>query len=394
MSEFTGERVIPGQVDEDLWGEHMARYAFAARFANAGRVLDLGCGTGYGTAELGKRATEAVGVDVAADAIEYASANYRSAKFIQSPATDTPFSEETFDLVTSFELIEHLNDWHPLLAEAKRVIHPTGLFLVSTPNKLYYAEARGESGPNPFHQHEFEYAEFRDALLEYFPYVQVLLQDRLESFAIYEFGKSGDTDARVVRTTEDPTTANFFIGVCSMEPLPDLKPYLYVPRAANLLREREKHVDKLKAELEQVRQWLQETKDSRDGLMAQVKLQEQESDKKTAWGAELQRLLAEAQTRIVELQDDVPKQQAEAAKIIEGLNTENLKHIQWAKDTEQSLKETAVLLDKAEATLIERTELMQKLNAKLDVLRLRLEGVRQSRWYKLGRHLGLGPRVD
>ncbi len=387
MSEFTGERVIPGQVEEDLWGEHMARYAFAARFANAGRVLDLGCGTGYGTAELGKRATEAVGVDVAADAIEYASANYRSAKFIQSPATDTPFSEETFDLVTSFELIEHLEDWHPLLAEAKRVIHPTGLFLVSTPNKLYYAESRGESGPNPFHQHEFEYAEFRDALLEYFPYVQVLLQDRLESFAIYEFGKSGDTDARVVRTTDDPTTANFFIGVCSMEPLPDLKPYLYVPRAANLLRERERHVDALTKQLAEMTA-------SRDGLLQQVAKQEQENDKKTAWGAELQRLLAEAQARIVELQDEVPKQQAEAARIIEGLNAENLKHIQWAKDTERSLKETALLLDKAETTLIERTELMQKQNAKLDVLRLRLEGVRQSRWYKLGRHLGLGPRVD
>ncbi len=52
MIEFTGERVIPGQVDPDLWAEHISRYAFASRFAPGARVLDLGCGAGYGTAEL------------------------------------------------------------------------------------------------------------------------------------------------------------------------------------------------------------------------------------------------------------------------------------------------------------------------------------------------------
>ena len=48
VTEFTGERVIPGQVNDDLWAEHVARYAFAARFASGRRALDAGCGTGYG----------------------------------------------------------------------------------------------------------------------------------------------------------------------------------------------------------------------------------------------------------------------------------------------------------------------------------------------------------
>ena len=56
VTEFTGERVIPGQVEDDLWAEHVARYAFAARFAAGKRVLDVGCGMGYGTAELAKAA--------------------------------------------------------------------------------------------------------------------------------------------------------------------------------------------------------------------------------------------------------------------------------------------------------------------------------------------------
>ena len=51
MIDFTGERVIPGEVNSDLWAEHFARYAFAARFATGVRSLDVGCGAGYGTAE-------------------------------------------------------------------------------------------------------------------------------------------------------------------------------------------------------------------------------------------------------------------------------------------------------------------------------------------------------
>ena len=63
MAEFTGERVIPGQVDADLFNEHLARYAFAARLAGGKRVLDAGCGAGYGSAELARRGGERAGID-------------------------------------------------------------------------------------------------------------------------------------------------------------------------------------------------------------------------------------------------------------------------------------------------------------------------------------------
>ena len=54
LAEFTGERVIPGEVDADLLNEHVARYLFAARMAGGRRVLDAGCGSGYGVAELAR----------------------------------------------------------------------------------------------------------------------------------------------------------------------------------------------------------------------------------------------------------------------------------------------------------------------------------------------------
>jgi ubiquinone/menaquinone biosynthesis C-methylase UbiE len=380
VSEFTGERVIPGQVEEDLWAEHIARYAFAGRFARYGRVLDLGCGTGYGTAELSKRATEAIGVDVAADAIEYAKAHYRSAHYVQVSAVDTPFSDHSFDLATCFELIEHLADYRPLLAEAKRVLHPTGLFMVSTPNKLYYAESRGEAGPNPFHEHEFECEEFQQALLEYFPHVKLLLQDRMESFSIYPAGASGEAESEIVHATRDATAANFFIAVCSQEPLPEFKPFVYVPRAVNLLRERELHVTKLEQELAQVRTWLAETTAERDDLLKRQTTIEEENDRKTAWAKDLALQLTKVEERVAELQQNAESQRAEAATIIRGLNEENAKNGKWALELDKQLAASEAELTKA--------------NAKLDALRVKMEGVRQSRWHKAGRHLGLGPKVD
>lgn len=399
MSEFTGERVIPGQVEDDLWAEHIARYAFASRLAAGKRVLDLGCGTGYGTAELAKHATEAVGVDIAADAIEYATAHYAAAHFIKVAATELPFPDASFDLVTSFELIEHLTDYRPLLAQARRVLHPAGLFVVSTPNKLYYAEARGISGPNPFHAHEFEYAEYAEALRAFFPHVRLVLQDRLEAFAFYDV--SADGAARIERASNDPSAANFFVAICSQEPLPQLPPFVYVPAAANLLRERETHIRKLDAELAQIREWLNETTAARDELLVKHTALEREADDKALWAKQLEQLLHAAQARVVELQEQNAQQQAEATVIIEGLHAENHKNIEWAQETGRKLDaksvelaDTVKLLDQAEATVVERTQWAQRLNADLDAERARLEAVRESRWMKLGNAVGLGPKFD
>src|SRR5947209_10327949 len=77
LAEFTGERVIPGEVDVDLLNEHIARYAFAARLAHGKRVLDAGCGAGYGSAELAHTAQSVIGMDISAEAVEFARANYR-----------------------------------------------------------------------------------------------------------------------------------------------------------------------------------------------------------------------------------------------------------------------------------------------------------------------------
>ena len=158
---FTGERFIPACAGEIAY-EHWHRYAFARRYAEGVKVLDAACGEGYGTALLGATAAEAVGVDIDAGAIRHAQASYGSGRirFVEGSCTDLPFSDASFDLVVSFETVEHLDaaDQTPMLAEFARVLKPAGLLIISSPNKRLYSDARAYV--NEFHRHEL----YRDGL--------------------------------------------------------------------------------------------------------------------------------------------------------------------------------------------------------------------------------------
>jgi SAM-dependent methyltransferase len=334
--EFTGERVVPGQVDADLWAEHLSRYAFASRWALGARVLDLGCGAGYGTAELAARALSAVGIDLAPEAIVHAGSAYAlpNVRFLPASAGALPFRDASFELVTAFEVIEHLADWRALLAEGRRLLHPTGVFLVSTPNKEYYTDSRGSSGPNPFHTHEFEFDEFGSALREFFPFCTVLLQNHVEAFAFYQPGGSSSLDGRMDGARGTPQEAHFFLAICSLRDPPPPPGFLFVHQGSNVLREREKHIESLQQELHELR-----------GLFAALR---RDHEEKTRWA----------------------------------LNTvEELEAVR--RDFTTVLQNYAV----SEATVIERTLRAEDLKARINLWRA-------SRWTKLGRKLNLGPDLD
>ena len=413
MSEFTGERVIPGEVNDDLWAEHMARYAFAARLGSKTRALDIGCGTGYGTAELAQQARFATGIDVSTEAIAYARAHYSlpNVQFLPASATAAPFSHASFDLITAFEVIEHLENWHDFLVEARRILHPSGTFLVSTPNKLYYGESRAANGPNPFHTHEFEFEEFRDSLAAVFPNVTILLQNRLESQAFYPYATFAPVDAQLDSTRGSPSEAHFFLAVCSVDRAIDMRSFIFVPRAANLLREREQHIFLLQDELAKTKTWL-------DGVISdRQKLIEAHDDLKAhledhnRWALQLDQDYKVALTRISELQDLIQSEQAKAIdmaaayeRTVNSLEDENRKKTDWAIETERRLSsalaakcdelaETVRLLDRAEVTVIERTSWAQDLDRRLQEAEAKLRMIAESRWVKLGRTAGIGPNL-
>jgi len=162
---FTGERLHEGdelfQVD---LARHRAAYEFARPWAANATLLDLGCGSGYGSASLAADASRLVGVDrVRPDAVF----RHGRAAFVRADLCQVPLAPESFDLVLSFQVIEHLRDPAPYLDEMARVVRRDGTVLVTTPNRLT------SDGMNPFHVHEYEADELTDRLRAHFDEVEM-----------------------------------------------------------------------------------------------------------------------------------------------------------------------------------------------------------------------------
>lgn len=406
MTEFTGERVIPGAVNDDLWAEHVARYAFAESFAEGRRVLDAGCGTGYGAAHLAIVASSVVGIDIAPEAIEYAHANFPGPglRFLISDCGALPFPNTAFDVVVAFELIEHLQDYRALLVECARVVTPEGLVIVSSPNRLYYADSRAGAGPNPYHIHEFDPPEFEAELRRVFPNVRMFLQDRVEAFAFHAAASFWPVEAHIAGLG-GKDHAHFLVGVCSPGPLPDPRSFVYVPKAANLLREREHHIQLLEKSLAEIRT-------DRDALLALYHQKLEELEERGKWALQLTAELTERGQRIVQLQDEFAAQQRAAVEMAQAyesqvrqLEEESRERLEWGLATEARLTgelqaksaelvETVRLLDRAEETVVERTLWAQRTEQERQNLEAKLNLIRTSRWVRLGRAIRLGPVID
>jgi SAM-dependent methyltransferase len=294
---FTGERVIPGLVEPDLWNEHVARYHFARSFAAGKSVLDVACGTGYGTHLLAAEAKLALGFDIAEDAISYATTHYGpQSMFLVASADAFPVGDRSFDLITAFEVIEHLTGWKRLILEAARALTPEGIFLVSTPNRAYYQETRKEVGPNPFHFHEFEADEFASELSAVFPFVRVLAQNQQELILFAGGDHTPDGQAFISSAPPLPD-AHFFLAACALQPI-HIHPFAYVPSAGNLLRERERHIASLKAELADVRAEQMKLLDAHRKL-------EEEFDARARWALSRDAELDIARDRLAQLEREL-----------------------------------------------------------------------------------------
>jgi precorrin-6B methylase 2 len=410
--EFTGERVIPGQVEADLWNEHLARYLFAARIARHRHVLDIGCGTGYGTAELGKCSQICVGLDFSRDAVAYARANFNrpNLRWLQASADTLPFAPASFDLVICFEVIEHLERWPDLLKEVARILRRDGQFIVSTPNRDFYSASRDTA--NPFHVHEFTYDEFRAALSEHFTDVRLFAQDHTQGILIRPLpSTSKATEVSYGSQDAPPQHSNFYVAVCANLPQTGAPTFVYLPSDANVLRERSLHIERLNSEIRLKEAWITEARQERDTLAEKLRESEAALAERTEWAQKLEAELIEAQTRITQLQTELTTEQQAAqtmareyeAKVTE-LEADVASRTQWALDTEQrltgelaerdaALAQQAGELAEAERLLEERTRWALNLDRERETLAAQVNAAYASRWLKLGRTLGLGPRL-
>jgi SAM-dependent methyltransferase len=175
---LTGERLDDDHV---LYGPDLARhrsaYQHAAKSVGRGRTLDLGCGNGYGSAEL----ADAGGNVVALDRIEPDSQHRRSSlHYVRADLAGVPLARCQFDLVVSFQVIEHLEDPSVYLEAIARSMHQDGMALISTPNIIQ------SDGVNPFHIHEYEGSELGRILEQYFGRVEMLGVGMSPSAAKYQ----------------------------------------------------------------------------------------------------------------------------------------------------------------------------------------------------------------
>jgi 2-polyprenyl-3-methyl-5-hydroxy-6-metoxy-1,4-benzoquinol methylase len=137
--DFTGERVVLGKSKSLIENEHLARYRFAAQLVEGKRVADIACGTGYGTEMLALSGARSVhGMDISEDAVAFCKKHHSAPNATYSVANAQKLAailDNEFDIVVSFETIEHLHGVEAYLDEMTRILRPGGTFLVSTPDR-------------------------------------------------------------------------------------------------------------------------------------------------------------------------------------------------------------------------------------------------------------------
>lgn len=385
--EFTGERVIPGQVEPDLFNEHICRYYFATPLVAGKVVLDLGCGSGYGAFELAKQAGMVLGLDMSPQAIDFARRNYVSPNlsYLVGDCCQTGLAPSSFDAVICFEVIEHLAEQPRLMEEICRILKPSGFLLISTPNRLFYTEEQKQR--NPFHTHEFDYDEFSGFLRRYFGQVNFCCQNHIDSIFVGDPLKPAPADTIIGKPAQQlPATANFFLALCATQAtqIPKVANLVYAPQTSNLLRAQRLCIDDLEKRLA-----------ARES--AHLKLQ-QEFEERTQWAHALDQQLNQRDECIRSLQDDVLKKNQWAHALdqqlkqrderIRSLQDEVEEKNQWARSLGQQLNQQNTRLQQLQDELAERTDWACRLDAEL----VRCRNLRSRRIYKLATWLRLLPK--
>ncbi len=172
---FTGERMTT-EIGGQIAFEHYHRYCLARDLVAGRDVLDVASGEGYGAALLAGVARSVVGVEIDAASVRHAQSAYDrpNLRFVQGDAMRMPLPDACVDVVASFETLEHLPDHEAFLSEIRRVLRPSGLLLISTPDRHVYS-APGRP-PNPYHVLELTAPELGALLRRHFAGHRILAQ--------------------------------------------------------------------------------------------------------------------------------------------------------------------------------------------------------------------------
>jgi ubiquinone/menaquinone biosynthesis C-methylase UbiE len=193
--------------DEQRRGFHLDRYRFAAERVGGKRVLDCACGTGYGARLLRETgaAVHVVGIDIEHKAILHALRRHQVGftGFICASGESLPLGDNSFDVVTSFETIEHVPDDVALVEEFYRVLRADGTLIISTPNQWPLADT-------PHHVREYDRGSFLNVLEARFDRLELYNQNSGSDTPL----NHGQTRGIVPTTDNNEQLAECYIAVC------------------------------------------------------------------------------------------------------------------------------------------------------------------------------------
>jgi SAM-dependent methyltransferase len=158
-----GERHVPSvrSYSAAMHLGHMASYREALRYAYGRKVLDVGCGAGYGAFFLASYSINQVeAIDSFAPALDFARQAYAHPRlnFKEGDALALPYPDASFDFVFSSQVIEHIPSSRRFLQEIHRVLRDDGFCLITTPNRLLFSPGKVDS--NPYHVNEMSLNEY------------------------------------------------------------------------------------------------------------------------------------------------------------------------------------------------------------------------------------------
>ncbi len=161
----TAERVSHTDLSDNyVYQRSLLAYLKAAELVT-GQVLEIGTGSGYGVEVLAPKAESLLTIDKFSNNIDFSVYNHVTFRQMNVPPL-RDITDNQFDFVVSFQVIEHIEDDHAFVSEIHRVLKPGGKFIVTTPN-IKMSITR-----NPWHVREYTIGELDNLLREKFSSVE------------------------------------------------------------------------------------------------------------------------------------------------------------------------------------------------------------------------------
>jgi len=291
------ERLDPRQHRGMYVVDHYGRYVYAAEFVRGRRVLDVACGPGYGSHLLATAgAASVLCLDVSPEAIDYARTNYAhpNVEYIIGDALRLQeLCKGPFDVIVSFETIEHINDPWRFIEACRAVASDRATLICSVPNEA-------ESPPeNPYHLHHFDQASFEALLAPYWPKRRILpvrmtLATTIEEERPGGPGPVAEAHARVACVESGPERPDGYVAICGVSESPAAAEN-FVIHSTKAFREKEEDLA-----------WLEE---QRAAWMRSA------TDENNAW-----RVVAEERDRVLKDQEEVNQAHEQAILQLERKN--------------------------------------------------------------------------